>query len=263
MRDIRQAAVAGYFYPEDPSRLRETVTAFLEVARPRHDEGAPVRAVVSPHAGYLYSGAVMAAAMAPLVPLRSVISRVVIVGPAHHVSCPRPALPSARAFRTPLGTLPVDARGASCVLDIGDGEVSEAAHGPEHAIEVLLPFVQVTLGDVSIVPVLASDVPPDILGGALDALWDEATLVIVSSDLSHHLPDAEARICDEETARRIEALAYERIGPMRACGYSAIGGLLHATRRRGRLARTVALGSSNDAVPGGASVVGYGAFEVT
>ena len=244
---VRPPAVAGAFYPADPEEAAAMVDAQLGAARrlldrrgpsaeqsPRRDATWP-KAVIVPHAGWVYSGTVAALAYALLEPGRGTIRRVVLVGPTHRVPVRGIAMSTADAWNTPLGTLPVDVAAERRVLDSGETRliVNDPTHAREHAVEVQLPFIQRTLGpDISIVPLNAGDATPEEVGDVLRALWGgPETVVVISSDLSHYHPEREAREIDDETIRRVNAFDFP-ITPDRACGAYPINGLLDVIARR-------------------------------
>lgn len=260
MASIRPAAVAGAFYPGDPSQLaREVAARLLEAGVPPSGERPP-KALVVPHAGYVYSGPVAASAYARIAPLRGRVTRVVLAGPAHRVFVRGAAVPQAGAFATPLGVVALDEEALGRLRRLAFVETSDRAHALEHSLEVHLPFLQTQLGDFRLVPVVVGGASPDEMADLLDAVWGgEETLVVVSSDLSHYLPYAAARARDRATADRIVALA-PRLEPEDACGAAPVNGLLALARRRGLEAELVDLRNSGDTAGGRGDVVGYGAF---
>jgi len=258
---VREAAVAGLFYPGDPEVLRATVDRLLADA-PSPPEDAPVpRAVIVPHAGYVYSGSTAAMAYLRVARGRDTIRRVVVIGPTHRVPVRGVALPGADKFRTPLGVLPVaEAWAEERLAGVPAACVFADTHRQEHSVEVQLPFLQRVLGDVEIVPLLAGDASGEEVADVLDALWGgPETLVVISSDLSHYLTYDEARRVDAETIAQIAALD----GPldhMQACGATPVNGLLVAARRRGLHPTLLGACSSGDTAGDRSQVVGYCAF---
>ncbi|MEF8834299.1 MAG: AmmeMemoRadiSam system protein B [Halofilum sp. (in: g-proteobacteria)] len=256
---IRRPAVAGQFYPAGAGELRALVDEML--AGTGEADGAPPKAVIAPHAGFMFSGAVAATAYARLAPARGRIERVIVLGPSHFVPVRGLAASSATNFATPLGDLAVDSAAMDTALAQPGVDVVDRAHGREHSIETQLPFIQRLLGDISIVPLVVGDASADEVGAVLSALWGgPETAIAISSDLSHFHPDATARDLDAATARAIEALNASEIGPGNACGFLPIAGLLwNAARREARM-QTLQLANSADAGAPPESVVGYGAF---
>lgn len=261
MHALRPAAVAGLFYPAAPAPLTAQVDHYLAEAsralRTDADRANVPKALIVPHAGYVYSGAIAATAYARLAPARGRIDRVVLLGPAHRVHLEGLALPDSAAFQTPLGPVEVDPRAAELVPWI---PASAIAHAGEHSLEVHLPFLLRVLGSFRIVPLVVGHASTLEVANAIEALWgDERTVVIVSSDLSHYLPYAQGRAEDELTARNIVALDVG-IDHAHACGATPVNGLLEVARRKGLVAELLDLRSSGDTAGARDEVVGYGAF---
>lgn len=256
---VRPPAVAGRFYPGDPVELRQLITALLAQAPPA--TGPAPKALIAPHAGYLYSGPIAASAYAQLIPARDQIKRIVLFGPSHYVALDGLATTSAEAFATPLGIVPVDVQAVRQVRSLPQVREFDEAHAREHSLEVQLPFLQCVLGGFTLVPLAVGDATPEEISQVLDALWDgPETLFVVSSDLSHYHDFQTARRLDRATATAVEALKPAGIGDERACGRMPIRGLLQAARRHGLRARTVDLRNSGDTAGPHDRVVGYGAF---
>lgn len=256
----RQPAVAGSFYPGDPGQLGGLVDGLFK-AVPARDSPAPPKALIVPHAGYVYSGGVAASAYSLLSGFGVGIERVVLMGPSHRVQLRGLAASTADAFMTPLGPVPVDRSEVERALRLPQVQELDAAHESEHSLEVQLPFLQRVLGEFTLVPIVAGEASSEEVAEVLDEVWGgDETLIVVSSDLSHYLEYEAAREIDAETSRAIEELAPERIGPRAACGRVPVRGLLVAARRRGLSARTVDLASSGDTAGGRDEVVGYGAY---
>lgn len=256
MESIRPAAVAGTFYPGDPRTLAATVAALL--GRAPEPDGPPPKALIVPHAGYVYSGPTAAVAYRRLAPARDRIRRVVLLGPAHRVPVGGLALPPWEAFATPLGAVPVDREAAAEVRDLPQVTVSGPAHAWEHSLEVQLPFLQTVLGDVRLVPLVVGDAAPREVAEVIERLWGgPETLVLVSSDLSHYHPYEVARRIDSETVRRI--LRFEPVSHAQACGGTPVNGLLPAARRHGLAPELLDLRNSGDTAGDQDEVVGYAA----
>jgi AmmeMemoRadiSam system protein B len=253
---VRRPAVAGQFYPAQPERLRPMLAGFLAAAG--GPMGPPPQAIVAPHAGYRYSGPIAASAFAALAPAATRICRVVLLGPAHYAPVRGLAASSAAAFATPLGDVPVDRDAVAALLRRPEVRLDDAAHAPEHALEVELPFLQLSLGDFILVPLLVGVGSAADLAETIAPLLDDTTALVVSSDLSHYHPYKKARALDRQTAADIEAgrLLAEEL----ACGWRAINGLLHLAADRHWTARTLDLRSSGDTAGTRDRVVGYGAF---
>ncbi|HZO49062.1 MAG TPA: AmmeMemoRadiSam system protein B [Gaiellaceae bacterium] len=252
----RSPAAAGTFYPADPEELRRIVDSLLAAvpARTGGDGGAPV-ALVAPHAGYVYSGATAAAALALLPPR----ARVALLGPSHFVPLDGCAVSGADGWATPLGTVPVadDLRDAAVAAG---AVVDDRPHARDHALEVELPFLQrVCREGVEIVAVAVGRSPAADAARVVAALAADAT-VVVSTDLSHYLDGASARRVDRATAAAVLARDASAIGVHDACGVFALRGLVEHARRAGWEPRLLDLRTSADATGDDRSVVGYGAF---
>lgn len=258
---VRPPAVAGVFYPADPTALLSEVRRLLEEVRVPVGACVP-KALIVPHAGLHYSGAIAASAYARIARARGDVHTVVLVGPAHYARTHGLALSGATAFASPLGTLPVDAAASARVLELPCARVHNGAHAPEHCLEVQLPFIQVLLDDVAIVPLLAGgEEGASAAAAALELLWGgESTLVVVTTDLSHYLAYAAARARDRATAAAVEALDEQAISELGACGRAPLQGLLRVARGHGLAAHTLDLRNSGDTAGGRERVVGYGAF---
>ena len=258
MTDIRPAAVAGAFYPQQASLLASEVASYLAAAS-RGGFAAP-KAIIAPHAGYVYSGPIAASIYARLAPLRGTVRRVVLAGPAHRVFVRGAAVPSCEAFASPLGDVVLDKPALASLRELPFVEVSDRAHAMEHSLEVHLPFLQTVLGKFTLVPVVVGDASPEEMAQLYGRLWGgEETLIVVSSDLSHYLPYESARAVDAKTAKAILDLR-DCLEPDEACGAAPINGLLRAVRSRGLVAEQVDLRNSGDTAGDRERVVGYGAF---
>jgi AmmeMemoRadiSam system protein B len=260
-RAIRRAAVAGLFYPADPSELESTVEDLLAHCKAKHGSGR-LCALIVPHAGYVYSGPVAAEAFALLRTENQRAARVVIIGPAHRMLIQGIAVSSARGFVTPLGITPLDTPAIAEVANFPSVVVDDEPHADEHALEVELPFLQTVLGSIRIVPLLVGSAAPREVAEVLSRLWEDDTLIVVSSDLSHYLRYEDARLRDCATAEAIERLDETAIDFEDACGALAIRGLLIEATRRGLSIERLALRNSGDTAGDRDRVVGYGAWAI-
>jgi len=262
MSAIRPAAVAGSFYPAAPRALRSTVQRELRAVQ-RGPQALP-KALIVPHAGYVYSGAVAASAYVWIEPLRGRIRRVLLLGPAHRVPVRGLAVPAAEVFETPLGPVAVDREAISEIASLPQVRVSDPAHAFEHSLEVQLPFLQELLGGFALVPLVVGDASPDEVAAVLERLWGgDETLIVVSSDLSHYHDYATARRLDAETTRAIVALRPEALDGDRACGCIPVQGLLLAARAHDLHVTAVDVRNSGDTAGPRDRVVGYGAYVIT
>ena len=260
MSILRQPAVAGSFYPADPKELEASVNGYLEEVGNQRAQ-APPKALIVPHAGYVYSGPVAASAYAALRDLRSTIERVILLGPSHRFPLIGLAASEADAFLTPLGSVPVDPESRQRVLQLPQVGLSESAHTMEHSLEVQLPFLQRVLNRFSLAPFAVGDATPEEVAEVLEALWGgRETLIVISSDLSHYYDYETARRLDAATTRAIEAGEYEALGEGSACGRVAVRGLLKAAAHHDLRCETLDLRNSGDTAGSRSRVVGYGAY---
>lgn len=254
----RRPAVAGMFYPASTAELQEMVEGFMSDAVP---PGPAPKAIIVPHAGYIYSGAVAANAYSQLVAVRDQISRIVLLGPSHRVPLTGLAMSSADLFLTPLGEVPVDRVAMSLIADLPQVRTLDEAHAMEHSLEVQLPFLQQVLGEFSLVPLVVGDASAAEVAEVLERLWNgPETRFVVSSDLSHYHDYQTAQRMDGATSKAIEGLRAEDIGYEDACGRIPVKGLLQASRRHGLKVRTLDLRNSGDTAGPRDQVVGYGAW---
>jgi len=246
---VRASAVAGMFYPSDPNELQKQIDGFLAAANP--PKGTSPKAIIVPHAGTIYSGPIAATAYATLRP--EGISRVVLLGPSHHVFFHGLAASSADAWRTPLGDVPIEWT--------ADTPVNDAAHELEHSLEVQLPFLQTVLGEFKLVPLVVGDAEKEEVSDRLAALWGgPETLVVVSSDLSHYERYEQACAKDKIISQAIVDLDMRGLEPDSACGLIPIKGLIHLAQQKGLRAEMLDLRNSGDTAGSRDQVVGYGAY---
>jgi MEMO1 family protein len=257
---VRPAAVAGLFYPAEPQSLSLEVQELLDGVEHLEPRLGFAKALVVPHAGYVYSGPVAASAFDGLASARGIVRRVVVLGPVHRVPVRGLALPSAAAFSTPLGTLPIDRDAVRTLQDLPQVVRSEPAHALEHSLEVQLPFLQKTLGDFSLVPLAVGSASVAAVAQVIDRLWGgPETLIVVSTDLSHYHGYADARRIDGSTIARIAGFATD-LDHEEACGATPLNGLLSVARSKRLSIRLLAACNSGDTAGGKAQVVGYSSF---
>lgn len=261
MSAIRVPAVAGLFYPAEPKQLAHDVQQLLAAAHP-HDLPPP-KALIVPHAGYIYSGAIAATAYATLQPIAARIRRVILLGPTHRVAVRGLALPGVEAFDTPLGRVMLDTAAARSIADLPQVTVSAQAHALEHSLEVQLPFLQSVLPDFTLLPLAVGMATPEEVAAVLEVLWGgEETLIVISSDLSHFLPYATAQRVDHNTVQAILKLR-QPIDHDHACGGTPINGLIVAARQHHLTPHLLDLRNSGDTAGSYDQVVGYAAFAFT
>lgn len=260
MRNIRPPAVSGLFYPDDQDILQRELRSMLAAARP---PALSPKALIVPHAGYIYSGAIAATAYATLKDVAVRIRRVVLLGPTHRVPVHGLALPGADAFATPLGVIQLDAAAAQAIAHLPQVVSSPQVHAQEHSLEVQLPFLQTVLPDFQLLPLAVGMATTEEVAEVLELLWGgEETLIVISSDLSHYLPYDLAKRTDAATAHNILELA-PGILHEQACGATPINGLLAVARHRHLTPHLLDLRNSGDTAGPRDGVVGYAAFAFT
>jgi AmmeMemoRadiSam system protein B len=266
MASLRPAAVAGSFYPGDATLLGSTVDALLAAAQPAvagaARKGTVPKAIIAPHAGYVYSGPIAASIYALLAPARARITRVVLLGPAHRVAIHGMALPGVEAFATPLGKIGIDVENVKKLMALPYVGANAEAHRLEHSLEVHLPFLQKVFDQFTLTPLAVGRASAEQIAAAIDLLWGgNETLIVVSSDMSHYLPYADAQATDRATAQAIVDLRTD-IHPHQACGAAPVIGLNLLARQRGLTSELIDLRNSGDTAGDRRSgVVGYAAFE--
>ena len=254
----RPPAAAGTFYPRRRQELEDTVETLMSRAAKPRESG--LIGVVAPHAGYMYSGPVAASAFAAIATPDRAFERVLLLGPPHFVPVRGIAAPSSAAFATPLGEIAVDTDAVAALVEAGLVGIDDRAHAPEHSLEVELPFLESVLGRFRLIPLLVGDASPEQVAAVIDAVLDEHTLLVVSTDLSHYLDHASATARDHSSAEAIERFDFNRLGPEDACGFAALNGALCAGRRQGWRIRRLDLRNSGDTSGDRGRVVGYGAW---
>jgi MEMO1 family protein len=265
---IRAPAVAGLFYPRDPQKLRAALNdcSARGVSPNAHPGTGPTastsmpKALIAPHAGYVYSGPIAGSAYRALREVAHRIRRVVLIGPSHFVGFSGLAVSPAAAFETPLGSVPIDDTLRAEILRLPHVVAEDRPHAREHSLEVHLPFLQMLLGEFRVLPIATGEATAREVATALDPVWgDEETLIVVSSDLSHYLHYDAARRVDAATAQAILARSTELDGEQ-ACGCVGINGLMQVALERGLEVRLLDLRNSGDTSTERSRVVGYGAF---
>jgi len=248
------------FYPDDRDTLETTVHQMLDQAL-EYPAAVP-KALIAPHAGYVYSGPVAASAYRLLENAADRITRVVLLGPAHRVHLRGLAFPSVDAFATPAGEIPIDRPAVESALALPATTISDEAHAMEHCLEVHLPFLQAVLGSFELVPIVVGDCPPEDIARVLECLWGgDETLIVVSSDLSHYHAYDVARERDARTTAKILSRSTNLTGE-EACGAYAINGLMLAVRGFGLSVHALDVRNSGDTAGDRQQVVGYGAYAI-
>jgi len=259
MPQTREPAVAGSFYPDDPVLLQRQIDDLLDR---EFTPGPAPKALIVPHAGYIYSGPIAASAYLQLLPIREQIRRVILLGPSHRTGFEGLAASSARYFSTPLGLVRIDHSAMDDILLLPQVRVYDDAHKEEHSLEVQLPFLQMILRkDFSLIPLVVGDATADSVAEVIEILWGgPETLLLISSDLSHYLDYSTAQRLDSATSAAIEQLNPQAIDYQQACGRNPVSGLLLAARHHGLSATTLDLRNSGDTAGSRDRVVGYGAY---
>lgn len=257
MSKLRSPAVAGMFYPADPVELGETVRGYLANCQ----MGATPKAIIVPHAGYVYSGPVAATAYARLSLAADTIKRVVLLGPSHYVGFHGLAVTETDFFTTPLGAIPLDKAAIKSITHLPQVLVLEQAHQREHSLEVQLPFLQTVLKEFKLVPLVVGEAEPDEVSEVLEVLWGGTeTLIIISSDLSHYHDYITAQAMDRAASKAIEELLPEALSDDQACGHNPVKGLLRSALQHHMQVTTLELKNSGDTAGSRERVVGYGAY---
>lgn len=258
MSSIRAPAVAGSFYPDDSHHLKGMVRGFLDAC---HSDAPPPKAIIVPHAGYIYSGPIAASAYARVANGRNTITRVILLGPSHRVPFYGIAASEAQTFTTPLGAVPVDGEALAAIRHLSQVQTLDQAHRWEHSLEVHLPFLQVALANFKLVPLVVGEATAEEVGEILEILWGgPETLIVVSSDLSHYHDYDTAQKMDIDTSDAILHYRPQDIHYEQACGRNPILGLLAAAHRHGMCAENIDLRNSGDTAGPRDQVVGYGAY---
>lgn len=261
---VRQPAVADMFYPGDTDQLRSNVMHMLDESKQQPLKGIPTqrpKAIIAPHAGYVYSGTTAAKAYQLLEPYRDDYRHVVLLGPSHRVGFTGIATCSADYYETPLGSIALDKTNTEKALQCQGVVCLDQAHLQEHSLEVHLPFLQTVLGEFELTPLVVGDCDAQTTARVLNALWGgDDTLIVISSDLSHFLDYDTANALDSATCKAIEAFNGDAISFEQACGRNPIKGLLAAAQAHPLTIKTLGMCNSGDASGDRSRVVGYGAW---
>jgi hypothetical protein len=261
MSEIRQAAVAGTFYPADPALLSQSVDQMLASARQNVQTGVQ-KAIIAPHAGHVYSGPIAANLYVGLENKKNNIKRVVLLGPSHRIGFRGIAACTSDSYQTPLGLIDVDKTALESVISLPNVGYLDEAHKEEHSLEVHLPFLQRTLTQFKLVPLVVGDADKQDVARVLEKLWGGLeTLIVISSDLSHFHNYSEAQQIDENTSRKILNLEPNLTGD-EACGCRPINGLLQLAKQKGLSIQEVDVRNSGDTAGSHDRVVGYGAYVI-
>ncbi|MDG3087894.1 AmmeMemoRadiSam system protein B [Vibrio hannami] len=259
----RYPAVAGRFYDDSAQDLKSQIEQWLDEATLSPEQSNNLKALIVPHAGYIYSGSTAAKAYKQLSQISDKIKRVVLIGPSHYYSFDGCVIPEADIFTSPLGEITLDTDGMNLLLNSEHVTASDEAHSPEHCLEVQLPFLQTSLNDIKLLPILTGYITPEVLASLLEPLWqDEQTIFVISSDLSHFHPYSNAQDIDKESCSHIESLQPD-LTPEMACGCTAINTLLVLAQKSGCSLHKLELINSGDTAGNKSRVVGYVSYTVT
>ena len=267
---VRPPAVASLFYPGEAAELKQNLREMLDEASEAEDpnEDLPadqyLKALIVPHAGYVYSGTTAALAYHLLRKNRDDFHRILLLGPAHRVWLEGIAFPGTDAFETPLGRIPLAKQQIRELLRFPEVQLRDDAHQDEHCLEVQLPFLQEILNEFELIPAVVGEISPDSLSGLLENLLeDPQNLLLLSTDLSHFHSYSEAQAIDQKTAEAIESFEDEKILPEQACGAHPLRGLLRHARIQGWKIQRLGLCNSGDTAGSKDRVVGYGAWALS
>lgn len=262
MKSVRPSAVAGLFYPAEADRLQAWLGRALAPSAVKRAD-IP-RALIAPHAGYVYSGQTAAKAFKLWQGAQEAIQTVVLLGPAHRVGFNGVATLGHAAMATPLGRVAVDETLRTALLQrFGWLHIHNAAHAPEHSLEVMLPFIQTLLPKAQVLPLLTGSVAVDKISELLAFLWMQpGVYVVISSDLSHFHPYAEAQALDAQTAAWIETKQWRFLDGEHACGYRGLQGLLALEAAEAWQIERLECLNSGDTAGTQDSVVGYGSWAI-
>ena len=267
---VRPPAVASLFYPGEAAELKQNLREMLDEASEAEDPnedlpaGQHLRALIVPHAGYVYSGSTAALAYHLLRKNRDDFHRILLLGPAHRVWLEGITFPGTDAFETPLGRIPLAKQQIRELLRFPEVQLRDDAHQDEHCLEVQLPFLQEILNEFELIPAVVGEISPDSLSGLLENLLeDPQNLLLLSTDLSHFHSYSEAQAIDQKTAEAIESFEDEKILPEQACGAHPLRGLLRHARIQGWKIQRLGLCNSGDTAGSKDRVVGYGAWALS
>ena len=261
MSQIRQPAVAGMFYPADKESLENDIQHYIEEAN--YEIDVIPKAIIVPHAGYIYSGPIAATAYKQIIPFKDKINRVVLLGPSHRVAFNGLAVPKSDIFNTPLGNITIDQESIRLISNLPQVSISEQAHREEHSLEVQLPFLQEILGDFLLTPLVVGNANRHDVAEVIAKLWpDEHTLIVISTDLSHYHEYNEAKQIDQYTSNAIKNLKPDLIDYDNACGRNGLLGLMTVAEEKNLAIDVLDLRNSGDTAGDKNRVVGYGAYVV-
>lgn len=255
----RKPAVAGMFYPAEVDQLTSMVDQMFQQAKPT--DLPKVKAIIAPHAGFVYSGPIAATAYSAIKAQADEIKRVVLLGPSHRVGFKGIATCSAAAYETPMGAVALDREATQQIADLPQVHQLDHAHVSEHSLEVQLPFLQTLLDDFKLIPLVVSDTSIQEVSEVIERLWGgDDTLIVISSDLSHYNDYVTAQAMDSRTSDAIVNFEPEKLQYEYACGRNPVKGLLQAAQKHHLKSKLLDLRNSGDTAGSKDKVVGYGAY---
>lgn len=255
---VRPSAVSGYFYPSSKHTLLETIENLFKQVNV--DIPQKPKAIISPHAGYIYSGPIAAHAYKSLIKFKDEYDTVLLLGPSHYEYIPGLAYYPGNYFQTPIGFVPIDEESIEKISRLPFVYESKEAHDREHSLEVQLPFLQYVLDKFHIIPLTVGKTAPENVYEIIKILYKENILILISSDLSHYLNYKTAKQIDEKTAYAIETLQPDLIHHEQACGRIPIQGLLLFAKEKNWKTIRLDLRNSGDTAGDKQRVVGYGSW---
>ncbi len=258
MSDIKQPNVAGLFYPLDSKELYD----FLDkqfLSKDTINSLTHPKAIIAPHAGYIYSASVAIEAYRHI-PKET--KRIAILSPTHYYQLDKLAYHPANYFRTPLGDITVDQAILEKLDKFIQVECIPEAFEKEHALEVHLPFLQYWLKEFTLTPLIVGQCSPEEVKEVIDLLVKNDTFIIISSDLSHFHSYEQAQELDEKTKLKIESLDFKNLNHNDACGYFPLRGLLLYAKEKGLSCETLEMKNSGDTAGDKSRVVGYGSYAI-
>jgi len=260
MLNVKQPNVAGQFYPSDPEGLQRYLVHYISPQKSRGKSTGKLTALIAPHAGYDYSGAIAGMAYAELETRASGVGRIAVLSPTHYFYFSQIAVLNCDAYETPMGPIVIDEQFVEHLLDkklaVDRSDIFER----EHALEVHLPFIKQVAPYAMLVPLIIGQTDPEIVKKMVDELIRNDVFIIVSTDLSHFHPYKVAQSMDQKTKIIIESLEYTQLNGEMACGHYPLSGLLKWAKENNGRIETLALRNSGDTAGDKSSVVGYGSF---
>lgn len=264
---VRLPAVAGAFYPESKIELKSMISGYLRESKSlslsRIPRGRRLRAIIVPHAGYIYSGVIAAAGFNLIKKGRlGKNPRVLLIGPSHHVAFEGLVTCSYKEWFTPLGKIEVDPLTFKMPHQYSNDVVLlNVAHAQEHCLEVELPFLQIFLPSFSLIPLITGEGDPKRFSEILSGFEKDIDLFVVSSDLSHYYPYEVAKMLDVKANEAIPALDIKKVNEeVEACGKQGILTIMHLAKKNNWQGIFVDYKNSGDTAGDKNSVVGYGCY---